>query len=248
MSNSFAWIDDDASATYFELSLLNIPSFLNEINMIASKTYTRGLIVISIYCNSSIYFVVQDGEGEQPLLDIRFPDVSQHGQGLLIASYATSEEHKWSKLTLWHVLTTEVIVSNKDIPRLKTVNVSTKDYQQTYCIMKSSWDEATSSLSVHHDALFRFGSWCYSGRVQLVSTLSLSDIPFVIPALRLQQSRLDYLCDVNSIPTTSPYASVLKYVFNLAPIIEQQIINSDDILHNLIERLTRIGLGKLYYL
>ena len=45
------------------------------------------------------------------------------------------------------------------------------------------------TISVHHDVLFRFGSWCYAGRVQLTPTLTLSDIPFVIPALRMQQSR-----------------------------------------------------------
>lgn len=42
----------------------------------------------------------------------------------------------------------------------------------------------------------RFGSWCYSGTVQLTPTLSLADIPHVIPALRMQQTKLDFMCDV----------------------------------------------------
>lgn len=42
----------------------------------------------------------------------------------------------------------------------------------------------------------RFGSWCYSGTVQLTPTLALVDIPHVIPALRMQQSKLDFMCDV----------------------------------------------------
>ncbi|CAN0549625.1 unnamed protein product, partial [Ectocarpus sp. 8 AP-2014] len=41
----------------------------------------------------------------------------------------------------------------------------------------------------------RFGSWCYSGTVQLTPTLALVDIPHVIPALRMQQSKLDFMCD-----------------------------------------------------
>lgn len=52
----------------------------------------------------------------------------------------------------------------KDVPKIKTLNVSNKNYEQTYCILKSSWDSASPTLSVHHDVLFRFGSWCYSGK------------------------------------------------------------------------------------
>ena len=43
----------------------------------------------------------------------------------------------------------------------------------------------------------RFGSWCYSGTVQLTPALALVDIPHVIPALRMQQSKLDFMCDVS---------------------------------------------------
>ena len=59
-------------------------------------------------------------------------------------------------------------------------------------------DVNAPTISVHHDVLFRFGSWCYAGRVQLTPTLTLSDIPFVIPALRMQQSRY------TSVPIPSP--------------------------------------------
>lgn len=45
----------------------------------------------------------------------------------------------------------------------------------------------------------RFGSWCYSGTVQLTPTLALVDIPHVIPALRMQQSKLDFMCDVTQV-------------------------------------------------
>lgn len=39
----------------------------------------------------------------QALLDIRFPDVSQHGQGLHLMSY-DNPRHPWRKLTLWHAI------------------------------------------------------------------------------------------------------------------------------------------------
>lgn len=41
--------------------------------------------------------------GMQALLDIRFPDVSQHGQGLHLMSY-DDPRRPWRKLTLWHAI------------------------------------------------------------------------------------------------------------------------------------------------
>ncbi len=126
----------------------------------------------------------------------------------------------------------------KDLPKLKVLNVSNKSYQQTYCIMKSSWD-AGGVLSVHHDVLFRFGSWCYSGRVQLTSALELTDIPLIIPALRMQQSRLDFLCDTSNVPTTSPFAGALGYVARTAALIEHQIQCSEVLLEEIISETRR---------
>lgn len=244
MSSVFPWIDDDEVNTYFELSA-NVPTFMNKVALVATKTYVRGLIIISVYFDHTIYFVIKDGEGDQPLLDVRFPDISRHGQGLHISSY---NEHRlpWKKLTLWHILfpDTSLVENLKHIPKLKTLSVSSKNYQQTYCIMKSTWDANSPTVSIHHDVLFRFGSWCYSGRVQLTPTLSLSDIPFVIPALRVQQSRLDYTCDVSAVPTTSPFASVLSYMQDISPYIEQEIAASESTLDELIDRLTKMNLGE----
>lgn len=243
MSNVFPWIDDDSASTYFELALSNIPDCMKKISIIASKTYTRGLIIISVYFERTIYFVIQGGEGDQPLLDVRFPDVSKHGQGLHISSY-NNPAVCWRKLTLWHILESETPHVIREMPKIKTMNVSSKNYEQTYCILKSSWDSYSPTLSVHHDVLFRFGSWCYAGRVQLTPSLNLADIPYVIPALRMQQSRLDFLCDVNNVPTTSPFASSLEYVKEISPLIEEHIVKSEDTLKSLIDRLTNMGLGE----
>lgn len=242
MASVFPWIDDDTAATYFELSIGELPECMKHVSLVASKTYTRGLIIISIYFDRCVYCLIQGGEGDQPLLDVRFPDVSKHGQGLHINSYS-DQDNGYKKLTLWHILETDVFAIRKDLPKLKTLNVSSKNYEQTYCILKSSVDSKTNNLSVYHDALFRFGSWCYSGRVQLTPTLNLQDVPYVIPALRMQQSRLDFYCDVNQVPTTSPFAAALEYVKNITPSIETNIISSEEMLKGLIDRLSNMGLG-----
>eukprot|EP01033_Poteriospumella_lacustris_P009170 gene9170-6598_t len=243
MASVFPWIDDDRAPTYFEMALSQVPDYMDKVSLIASKTYTRGLIIISIYYDRSIYFLLSAGEGDQPLLDVRFPDVSKHGQGLHINSY-TDNVFGYKKLTLWHIVDPEPFSIRKDFPKLKTINVSTSNYEQTYCIMKSAWDNKTNQLSIHHDALFRFGSWCYAGRVQLTATIGLHDVPFVIPALRMQQSRLDYYCDVNQVPVTSPFAAALGYIHKITPSIEQHILRSEDTLKALIDRLSNMGLGE----
>ena len=98
----FPWIEDSAAATYFELSL-DQTAAMEGISMMCSKNYYRGLILITIYCAGCFYFIVQSGEGDQALLDIRFPDVSKHGQGLHISTY-TDPSIPYRKITLWHVL------------------------------------------------------------------------------------------------------------------------------------------------
>lgn len=243
MSAVFPWINDESAKTYFELSLANVPSYMDKVGLIASKTYTRGLIIIAIYFEHTVYVVIQPGDGDQALLDVRFPDVSSHGQGLLLACYNDTEA-SFRKLTLWHCVGGSAVVDPKVLPKIRTLSVSSNAYQQTYCIMQSTWDKNSPALSVHHDVLFRFGSWCYAGRVQLTPSLSLSDIPFVIPALRMQQSRLDFVFDTNNIPTSSPFAPCLEYAHRIAPLIDNQIANSEDSLRSLIDRLSKMGLGE----
>lgn len=246
MSNVFPWIDDDSAPTYFELTMSSVPEYMEDVELIASKTYTRGLVIISIYYDRCVYFLLQAGEGDQPLLDVRFPDVSKHGQGLHISAYGEND-YGWKKLTLWHIIsdsTDNSTLKKRELPKIKTINISTKNYEQTYCIMKSAWDTKSNTLSVHHDALFRFGSWCYAGRVQLTAQIGLHDVPFVIPALRMQQSRLDYYCDVNSVPLTSPFAGALDYMKRITPLIEGHVLRSEDTLKALIDRLSTMGLGE----
>lgn len=236
MSKMFNWIDNDSDTTYFEMQLGDLPDYMLDMRMIAAKTYTRGLIIISVYSEGKLFFVVQSGEGDQALLDVRFPDVSQHGQGVHLATY---QDHtvSYRKLTLWHSMgrSTNRVVK---MPKLKSVDVSSSEYQQTYCIMKSSWDDKSPKLSVHHDVLFRFGSWCYSGRVQLTSVLNLEDIPLIIPALRMQQSRLDFLCETREVPTTSPFAGALRVVSETGVRIMAQLEVSEEILASTIDSLS----------
>ena len=66
-SKVFSWMDDDKSRTYFELATEE-PDYMKNFSIVASKTYARGLVLIMVYYGGNFYVVMEDGEGDQPLL------------------------------------------------------------------------------------------------------------------------------------------------------------------------------------
>jgi len=128
----------------------------------------------------------------------------------------------------------------------KTKNLSSESYVQSYCVLKQQGGVGGGSdeeQNTFRTALFRFGSWCYSGRVQLTPTITLADLPHVIPVLRMQQSRLEFLCDVSQMPTRSPFVKPLEFAMKVAPVMEAEVIGAEGVLNNLVERLSSMGLG-----
>merc|ERR1711918_44452 len=58
------------------------------IEVVVTKTYyASGIITIMIVYEHSFYISVLDGEGENPLLDSSFPDVSGKGRGYQLQAY-----------------------------------------------------------------------------------------------------------------------------------------------------------------
>jgi hypothetical protein len=264
-SKVFPWIDGELSksagavgcSTYFEMKAAPCAA-MKGITLVASKTYARGLIFITVYFEGSFYVVMQDGEGDQALLDIRFPDVSAHGQGLLIQTYA-DEALPWRKLTLWHGViggpgrggstassssSTAAAAAAAALRPSDVRSLSSSSYVQTYVVMLPNRGGSDAGANARYrDVLFRFGSWCYGGTVQLTPQLSLADIPHVIPALRMQQSRLDFVFDVGAVPARSPYARPLAYLQRVLPIMEQEIVASEGVLTELLSKLADMGLA-----
>ncbi|CAM9509147.1 unnamed protein product, partial [Phaeothamnion confervicola] len=223
-----------------------------------------------------------DGEGDQALLDIRFPDVSQHGQGICVASYSEGNKEaedddgsggpggrgggggsggedrpRYRKLMLWHV-TPAMPGKPPRRPASAVTSVSSSSYIQTYVVMqpnkgsgiRSAGDGpaggggGSNAINVNYrDVLFRFGSWCYCGTVQLTPRLALADLPHIIPALRMQQGRLDFLCDVAQVPIKSPFAAPLKLMQSLAPLMEAEVLGSEAVLSELMSDLGAMGLS-----
>jgi len=189
-----------------------------------------------------------DGGGDQPLLDVKFPDVSHHGQGLQLAScgvptHATFDGRPpppwYAGLTLWHAMPKEVKIAPPP-----TRNLSSSSYVQMYFLLRPRAENGGFAVtSAYREVLFRFGSWCYGGSVQLTPNITLADVPHVIPALRMQQSRLEFVYAADSVPATSPYAKPMSYMMKHLPLMEREISSAEDVLSKLVERLTAMGLG-----
>lgn len=243
------WMEDPAN-TFFEMSLnkAELPECMANVAAVCSKTYARGLIFITVYHEGSFYFTVADGDGDQPLLDIKFPDLSQHGQGVQLASATAATAAAlnirpppgwFSALALWHALPTHV----KIVPP-PTRNLATDSYMQMYFVLRPRPENGGFAVtSAYREVLFRFGSWCYGGSVQLKPVINLEDIPHVIPALRMQQSRLEFVYSADAVPATSPYAKPMAYMVKHGPLLEREMAAAEEVLSKLVQRLTAMGLG-----
>lgn len=194
-AGEYAWVDADGPETknFFELVSGGYDCF-DDVDLVASKTFVRGLVMLVIYYRRSFYIVLQEGEGEQPLLDVRFPDLSAHLQGIQLQSYRADDCTNMKKLSLW-----QSVMPGKHHSPPKPLKVQCKDvtgqgYNQTFLIRRTPRPDVSPVSETNapslREVLFRFGNWCYNGHVDLGPKLELADIPVIIPMLRRQQSAL----------------------------------------------------------
>ncbi|KAL7554412.1 hypothetical protein ACHAWF_017861 [Thalassiosira exigua] len=223
------WIDDVDSQSYFEL-IGDVSSLFVDVLFIASRVYSKGLVFVMIYFEGVIYFILEDAtSSENPLLDIQFPDVSSSGRGSTLAIYdGKGQNAPWMKLSVWQSNLVERKAKRIALVEPPTKDLSSDCYVQSYCILKSEGE------ADKRDVMFRFGSWCYSGSVELPPKISLEDIPYVIPALRVQQSDLEFVSDVTSLPSSNAFASAMEYAAKIQPSMECLAMESEGYLRNLI--------------
>jgi len=246
---------DDEKTSYFEL-IGDIPSYMDEIECVCSKCYTdEGLIVVLLFFDGVFYCVIQNGDGDQPLLDVQFPDVSREGDGLTLNYYNDCDKKKgssswvvnWLKLSIWKSLTplgntyscNEINSKTSDI---SLIDLSSGEYQQTYCVLKSGPNVMDDEDRSFRNSLFRFGSWCYSGKIELVRDIEIHDIPYVFPAIRIQQDKMDFFCEAGMMPADSVYTKPLEYISNVTRAMVREVLTSEKKIDSLISRLSKMGL------
>ena len=75
-----------------------------DVELIAAKTYSRGIVLHSVLFDNSLYAVLADADDDQPLLDVAFPDVTARCRGLQIKAYdmpAKEEGLVPRRLSVW---------------------------------------------------------------------------------------------------------------------------------------------------
>lgn len=204
---------------------------IDSVECICSKTYMRGICFISYYFEGAFYAILQDASDDVPLLDVVFPNIAGQGNGLTLQIYDEGgKENKdsisWRKLSIWELTGEEEELLEEEIEA--TYSLSSPSYIQSYAVLKPNKSNASK-----RDVLFRFGSWCYSGEAELIPSLSISDIQYVIPALRTQQHNLAFLCQSSGMPTENIFTEPLAYVSGISRFMEQEILKSSEAIRTL---------------
>lgn len=109
------WIED--GDVYFEL-VGNASNLFPDISFICSKVYMydNGLIFNAIYFEGTIYVTIQDSDGEQPLLDINFPDIRLDHNGSILSLY-DNPASPWMKLSIGHFTNSRFDSTDHEIGR-----------------------------------------------------------------------------------------------------------------------------------
>ncbi|DBA04172.1 TPA: hypothetical protein N0F65_004280, partial [Lagenidium giganteum] len=233
-----SWVDEDSDTkNFFELQSGGYECF-DDVDLVASKTFVRGLILLVIYYRRSFYVVLNEGDGEQPLLDVRFPDLSAHLQGVHLQTYREDDCSNMKKLTLWQAVKNSKQLSPPKPVRVQCKDVSGVGYNQTFLIRRTPRVdgklESGSGQSLR-EVLFRFGNWCYNGHVDLGPKLELADIPIIIPMLRRQQSALTFMCEVSKMPATSLFTPSMEHLADALPAIQEQLSLAETFIRSMAE-------------
>ncbi|KAG6598075.1 uncharacterized protein IUM83_09347 [Phytophthora cinnamomi] len=230
-----SWVDgddDSNSRTFFELQSGGYECF-DGIDIVASKTFVRGLVLLVIYYQRSFYVVLQAADGEQPLLDVRFPDLSAHLQGIHLQTYRDDDCSNMKKLTLWQAANIGKHQSPPKPLKVQCKDVSGAGYNQTFLIRRTPRTEGSTNTPSLREVLFRFGNWCYNGHVDLGPKLELSDIPIIIPMLRRQQSALTFMCEVSKMPATSLFTPSMEHLAEIVPAIQEEMSKAEQFVQTL---------------
>ena len=95
------WLDGDPGQSFFEFTYAQSAETdraHRDVELLCTKTYTpSGLVTVSIYFGGVYYMSLQAGNGEQPLLDSKFPNVAGKGRGYQIKQYSEGVE-EWRSL------------------------------------------------------------------------------------------------------------------------------------------------------
>ncbi len=113
LRSRYPWINNE-HRVFFEL-IEDKSSLFPDFMFITSRVYTRGLIFTALYFKGAVYVMLKYGTGEQPLLDILFPDISCIRKGAMLRIY--DDNGPWLKLSVW-----QAQEARSNIPKIQLIH------------------------------------------------------------------------------------------------------------------------------
>ena len=227
------WIDE-SPAVYFEL-VGDVAKLFEGVLFIANRQHTNGLEVISMFYEGSLVVVVRDGTGDQPLLNVHYPTIPPshvEGRGATLATYEGVSKRTWMRLGVFELL-------DQPSPAEASMDLSNGSYTQSYCILKSQRPDT--------EVMFRFGSWLYSGDVELPNGVTLGSIPEAVVSMRVQQSKLAFVGDASSVSKSNRFANCLEHARDVLDFAESLVMESQDAISDLATNAKWIVTGDCFF-
>mmetsp|Transcript_17899 Transcript_17899/g.30289 ORF Transcript_17899/g.30289 Transcript_17899/m.30289 type:complete len:571 (-) Transcript_17899:2153-3865(-) len=222
---------DPAWQVYFEL-VGDTSSLFQDVAFACSRFYSKGVAFIFLYFEGVLYSAIQNEPG-LGLLDVDFQAYfTGENEGSTLAMY---NDTTWMKLSAWkraHVS----ISPNFELERMlkpssnANLDLVSDGYVQSYYILKPD------NLGTEREVMFRFGSWLYSGVVDLPAMNSLQEIPKVIREMRLNQHKLEFVGDVSSLPASNKFVKPMQYSTNITKYMEREAASCEEYLYEIMSQ------------
>ena len=136
---------------------------------------------------SFIYAILQDASDDVPLLDVAFPNINGKGNDLTLQIYEEGErENKdsisWRKLSIW-----ELTGEAETLKWMKKLNLHFPCHHHPISrVMPSSNQTNPMPHKEKCSSASEAGAMAENREAELIPSLSISDIQYIIPALRAQ--------------------------------------------------------------
>jgi hypothetical protein len=88
---------------------------------------------------------------------------------------------------------------------------------------------------------FRFGEWCYQGRLALSDVIQLQHLPTLIPGIQRQQDKLKFLCSREKVPVTCPFTCALQFISQASQTMMPLVMQAESSLQRLLEMMKKMG-------
>eukprot|EP00924_Labyrinthula_sp_SR-Ha-C_P006363 snap_masked-scaffold_31-processed-gene-3.52-mRNA-1 protein AED:1.00 eAED:1.00 QI:0/0/0/0/1/1/2/0/597 len=147
-----SWISHNTGKQYYEAQLTE-HSLDSE--LIANKIYIQGLVVILLFHGQSVYLTLNNAKGDQPLLDMSFPDVSTKSRGYLLFTFKNSVVSKFmvweGERSIWE--TANKIVLNQAAEKIKQTIEQKNDRDKNNSERPSKGKERIESKQVEESEI-----------------------------------------------------------------------------------------------